>query len=108
MCAPSVIQAALAGMSRRDALLEWVRRGGKLVVSVGSNASNVAPSELFQDVLPARIKSDPPSRDVAELPLRWQTTGVGPTTQPLAPKKEGDKFAGTMSAPSSAPTPSRI
>ncbi|HET6575635.1 MAG TPA: hypothetical protein VFG68_18695, partial [Fimbriiglobus sp.] len=77
---------------RRDALLEWVRRGGKLVVSVGSNASKVAPSELFQDILPARIKADPPTRDVAELPLRWQTTGVGPVSQPLAPKREGDKF----------------
>ena len=76
---------------RRDALLEWVRRGGKLVVSVGSNASKVAPSELFQGFLPARIKTDPPTREVDELPLRWQTAGVGATSQPLAPKA-GGKF----------------
>ncbi len=74
---------------RRDALLEWVRRGGKLVVSVGSNASKVAPSELFQGMLPARVKTDPPTREVAELPLRWQTAGLGATSQPLAPKGEG-------------------
>jgi len=76
---------------RRDALLEWVRRGGKLVVSVGSNASKVAPSELFQGFLPARIKTDPPTREVEELSLRWQTAGVGATFQPLAPKV-GDRF----------------
>lgn len=75
---------------RRDALLEWVRRGGKLVVSVGSNASKVAPSELFQGFLPARVRADPPTREVDELPLRWRTAGVD-TNQPLAPKG-GDRF----------------
>jgi hypothetical protein len=74
----------------RDALLEWVRRGGKLVVSVGSNASKLAQSELFQALLPARIK-DPASRDVAELPLKFQIPGAGRVVTALTPKA-GDKF----------------
>jgi hypothetical protein len=77
---------------RRDALLEWVRRGGDLLVSVGSNASKVAQSELFQELLPARIRTDPATREVAELPLRWQSTPGGVVqNRPLTPRA-GDRF----------------
>ncbi|MGL6075928.1 MAG: hypothetical protein ACRC8S_17360 [Fimbriiglobus sp.] len=54
---------------RREALLEWVRRGGKLIVSVGSNAGMLSQLRQFQAILPAPLLTDPASRNVTELPL---------------------------------------
>ncbi len=85
---------------RRDALLEWVRRGGKLVVSVGANASKLAQSELFQAVLPARIQ-DPASRDVTELPLKFQIPGAQRNVTPLTPRA-GDRFKVAQLVPNAA------
>jgi hypothetical protein len=60
---------------RRDALLEWVRRGGKLVVSVGSKGVELSGSKLFQDLLPAPLRLDPPTKAMRSLPLRWRVGG---------------------------------
>lgn len=69
---------------RRDALLEWVRRGGKLVITVGSNASKLVQSELFRDLLPATLSPNEPARSVDVVELNWRTTI--PDKASLAPR----------------------
>ncbi|MFO0847628.1 MAG: hypothetical protein U0871_03570 [Gemmataceae bacterium] len=73
---------------RRDALLEWVRRGGKLVVSVGSNASKLSQFELFRDLLPATLKADQPTRAVPELTLAWKSADGSPQSGTLRPRTD--------------------
>lgn len=60
---------------RRDALLEWVRRGGKLVISAGSRSAALTQHQLFQDMLPAPIRANAPSKEVNELKLTWKVSG---------------------------------
>ena len=62
---------------RLDALLEWVRRGGRLVVSVGQNASFAASFPLLQEILPMRLPKENLTEQVKELPMEWHTHGVG-------------------------------
>ena len=50
--------------AQREALFEWVRRGGKLLVSVGANAGKLVQSPVFQDMLPLPLSSEQPSRAV--------------------------------------------
>ena len=48
--------ADLAGdVKRRKALSEWVRRGGRLIVSVGANANGIRAIPELRDMLPARL-----------------------------------------------------
>jgi hypothetical protein len=54
---------------RQQAMLEWVRRGGHVVVSVGSNATLLAGMPAFQEFLPATLKRDDPVRNPVELKL---------------------------------------
>ncbi len=61
---------------RRDALLEWVRRGGDLVISVGSNASKLVQSELFRDILPATLSANDPARSVDSVELTWRVNNL--------------------------------
>lgn len=56
---------------RVEALLEWVRRGGRLVVSVGNNAPIVSQYSLLQELLPVSIATNPPLEQVKELELDW-------------------------------------
>ncbi len=62
---------------RRDALFEWVRRGGKLIVSVGQNASFVASYPILQEVLPMKLPAENLTEQIKELPMEWHTHGVG-------------------------------
>jgi hypothetical protein len=71
---------------RRAALLEWVRRGGRLVVSVGTNASAAVGMAALQDLLPYGINPSPPTRSVEELSLSWQIGQTSLTTAPLRSK----------------------
>ncbi|MDB5306413.1 MAG: hypothetical protein JWO38_615 [Gemmataceae bacterium] len=74
---------------KRQALLEWVRRGGRLVVSVGVNAGAAAQLPALQDVLPYSIKTDAPVQQVARLPLYWsarETSQAGPISGNLTAK----------------------
>lgn len=50
-------QAPAATQQRREALLEWVRRGGRLVVAGGSGAGEVPRWPRLQEILPATIRS---------------------------------------------------
>ncbi len=58
-----------ANRLRREALLEWVRRGGKLVVSVGVNAQLVVQYRQFEAILPAPLRADPALKTVTTLPI---------------------------------------
>jgi hypothetical protein len=60
-----------AGARKRDALIEWVRRGGRLVISVGEKAKLVAQFEQLQNLLPYRLKPGEPSRTVGAVSLFW-------------------------------------
>ncbi|MEJ5275514.1 MAG: hypothetical protein WHU94_06360 [Thermogemmata sp.] len=53
---------------RREALLEWVRRGGRLVVAGGSLADSVARLPDLQEVLPVAIRGQ---RQADVLLLHW-------------------------------------
>jgi hypothetical protein len=55
---------------RRHALIEWVQRGGRLVVSAGTNADLLASFKELQEILPATIPENGP-RKVAALPFVW-------------------------------------
>ncbi len=61
--------AGASQIARRDALLEWVRRGGKLVISAGSSAGALSQYKAFQALLPRPIGTNPPSRNVSDLAL---------------------------------------
>ena len=87
--------AGAAQIARREALLEWVRRGGKLVISVGGNAGTVAQLPALQAILPRPIALDPPSKPVEEVVFdvnaggtrineRLRTRGDKPGPFPLA------------------------
>lgn len=60
---------------RRAALLEWVRRGGKLLITVGANSQILSQYPIFNELLPVPFVTDEPSRAVADLTLNWQAPG---------------------------------
>lgn len=55
---------------KQQAILEWVRRGGRALVSVGYNLDLVNDLPLFKELLPATL---PPGgkKAVPSLPLNW-------------------------------------
>lgn len=62
--------------NRLDALVEWVRRGGRLVVSVGSNAGLVSQFESLREILPADLNRADAVGTVDELSLDWLAGGT--------------------------------
>jgi hypothetical protein len=60
---------------RRKAIAEWVRRGGRMVVSVGTNPDVLEANKEIKDILPATI---PPGgkRSVNKLEFAWQVPGT--------------------------------
>ncbi|MBN9121169.1 MAG: hypothetical protein J0I06_18795 [Planctomycetes bacterium] len=61
---------------RRNALLEWVRRGGRLAVSVGVNAPLVGKFPHLNPVLPFAINPVAPGRTADAVELYW-SAGTG-------------------------------
>jgi hypothetical protein len=88
---------------RLDALLEWVRRGGRLVVSVGQNAAIVANFPVLQEVLPMQVRKDNPAEQVKDLFMEWAVGGGDKRTKlnTLAAK------AGTFPVANFVPHPTR-
>ena len=64
-----------ANETRRTALLEWVRRGGRLLVTVGANAQLLSQYPVFAELLPRPFVRDEPGRQVPNLTLVWRPPG---------------------------------
>lgn len=62
--------------AKREALFEWVRRGGRLVVGIGSNAGMLSGYESFKATLPAKLAEGEPSRGMTDIPLSWDGFGL--------------------------------
>jgi len=60
---------------RRKAIVEWVRRGGRAVLSVGNNPDVLDSIKEFKDLLPATI---PPGskKMVTGMPFEWKPSGA--------------------------------
>lgn len=52
------------------ALIEWVRRGGKLIISVAANAQILSQFPTFRQLIPAKL-GDPANLPTAKLSLSW-------------------------------------
>lgn len=70
--------------ARRLALVEWVRRGGKLVISVGRNWTLLSQIPEFRDLLPADAANSP-RRQADKLRLLWSTRSQGLQEHTLTP-----------------------
>lgn len=66
------------GGRKRAALLEWVRRGGRLVVSAGEQARRLT-DPAAADFLPATLNADP-TRSVSRVSLYWSAREAGATS----------------------------
>lgn len=80
-----------AAEPRRAALLEWVRRGGKLLITVGGNAQLLSQYPVFTELLPVPLLADEPSRAVADLTMNWRAPGGLQKTTTLR-SKPGSPF----------------
>jgi len=82
--APELLEQLFAPATSptRDALFEWVRRGGRLVISVGANASRASELPHFQALLPYAIDTKAPARKPKEgaAVLYWSAAGTANTT----------------------------
>lgn len=59
---------APADQQRRAALIEWVKRGGRLVVTVGENAKEIARWPALRELLPVEVAG---TREHEKLGLYW-------------------------------------
>jgi len=59
---------------RRKALAEWVRRGGRVIFSIGTNVDVLEPLKELKEMLPVVV---PPGgkRAVTAIPFIWQVAG---------------------------------
>lgn len=61
--------------SRRQAIVEWVRRGGRLVVSVGINADAIEAIRELKEMLPATLDPGKKKSSLA-IPYTWTSPAV--------------------------------
>jgi hypothetical protein len=80
-------------MRRRAALFEWVRRGGRLVVSVGASARDVAQLPNLNSVLPFGVNPAEPGRAADSVGLYWSAgTGAANVISGTLGAQDGPKF----------------
>lgn len=95
---PAFLQRLFASESpadarRREALFEWVRRGGRLVVSVGANAPLVVQLPSLNSVLPFAVNSAAPTRTADVVGLYWSAgTGAANVISGPLGAQSGPKF----------------
>ena len=82
---------------RRRAIVEWVRRGGRLVVGLGTNVDAFANIREFRDLLPANL---PPASkiNVNKLEMTWQMVVPKPNVQLRYDNGQGE-FASAVLEP---------
>lgn len=84
-------EATEPNKQKREALLEWVRRGGRIVTSIGANAALAASLPALEPLLPFRVRPDAPTREVAALALVWPVGEKTPASGSLGGR--GTRFA---------------
>ena len=103
-------QGSAADKVKRAALFEWVRRGGRVVVSAGSNAAVLAQlcqpgpdgrEPEFQRFLPAAVPLNAPTRSVEQLVADYPSRGNANESLVLTPR------AGSFLAANLADRPGR-
>lgn len=70
-------------LARREALLEYVRRGGRLFITCGKKGNDLLQMEAFTRILPANIAA---TDSVDKLLIEWGT-GRSKLSMPPPPKK---------------------
>ncbi|MBX9582204.1 MAG: hypothetical protein K2X87_18010 [Gemmataceae bacterium] len=65
---------------RFDPLAEWVRRGGRLVVSAGTSAKLLTDPDGLKYLLPDVFRADAPTKTVTQLPVYWAARETSQTT----------------------------
>jgi hypothetical protein len=63
--------ASEADKIRREALIEWLRRGGRLLITVGENAEVVAKLPALGQLLPFSVNAAQPVRRPGTIALSW-------------------------------------
>jgi hypothetical protein len=97
--APDLLQRlfasdAPADAKKREVLFEWVRRGGRLVVSVGANAASVGQLPHLKPLLPFAINPAAPTRTATSVLLLWSAgRGEGSTVRGGLGEEGGAPFA---------------
>jgi hypothetical protein len=64
--------AAPANERKRKAIAEWVRRGGRVVVSLGTNPDLLEAHKELREMLPAQVPAGG-KRTVSVLPFEWRS-----------------------------------
>lgn len=94
--------AGPAEKAKRAALLEWLRRGGRLVVTVGGNAGLVAQLPALREVLPFDVTG---TRTPGIVRLSWPTRAASQTstmTKDLGQKNQPFPVAALVAKPGRA------
>jgi len=69
---PEFLSQLIGRQRKRAALTEWVSRGGRLAICVGTNAHAVRQDPTLARLIPSEISNSSPIRSVSQLPLYWQ------------------------------------
>lgn len=86
--------ASPANVRKREALVEWARRGGRIVTSLGANAPLAAELPALEPLLPFGPTPGAASREVEVFGLVWPVGAVGGSnTVSGALGGRGTKFA---------------
>jgi len=83
---------------KRAALLEWIRRGGRVVISAGVNLPLLARFPAFRETLPMALAAEP----ILSMPglfFRWKSAGGAPQIANLTSTAGALQVANLMARP---------